>query len=251
MFASSSGIIIIIIPNSSHLCYVRPAEWLGEYGEYAVQVQLNRSMALELQSRLSEQGVGVAGITPFSTAVEAPLRWGEAVPLWFIEQALKQQQPQEDEDEDDQGIERKTTSSTTYIILSQPTRRIEPGQMAADLRRLGEALSAFFEERTERVVVAISGGDHRRGKSSAPVFRAGPISFGEFVRCVVCRVFFSLFFSAFRFGGKDQTTVSSGTPFQVCLNLRWISVQLKLQDSRRDEHQATPSPVCDADEPCP
>jgi aromatic ring-opening dioxygenase LigB subunit len=137
------------------------AEWLGEYGEYAVQVQLNRSMALELKSRLSEQGIRASGITSFSSAVESPLRWGEAVPLWFIEQALKQQQHQEDEDEDaehedEKGIKRKTTT-TTYIILSQPTRRIEPEQMAADLRRLGETISAFFEERTERAVVAISG----------------------------------------------------------------------------------------------
>lgn len=148
-----------------------------------MQVKLNRSMALELKSRLSEQGVGVAGITPFSSAVEAPLRWGEAVPLWFIEQALKQQQPQEDEVEDDQGIERKTTtSSTTYIILSQPTRRIEPEQMAADLRRLGEALSAFFEERTERAVVAISGDlahTHSRSSDSPYPWSAAAQPFGS------------------------------------------------------------------------
>jgi aromatic ring-opening dioxygenase LigB subunit len=116
-------------------------------------------MTRELRSHLKQQGIGASGITSFASAVSAPLRWGEAVPLWFMEEAFKAaRQEQEDADK----------PRPSYVVLTQPARRMsEPTEMVPELRRLGEAISAFTEARSERVAVVISG-DLAHTHSSSP-----------------------------------------------------------------------------------
>ena len=44
-------------------------------------------MAAELVEHLRSSGLPCEGINCF-TMTEAPLRWGEAIPLWYLQKAL-------------------------------------------------------------------------------------------------------------------------------------------------------------------
>ena len=58
-------------------------EWMGSWAEHRVSVQCDAEAARSLVQHLKAGGHSAAGLTAFS-GYDAPLRWGEAVPLCFL-----------------------------------------------------------------------------------------------------------------------------------------------------------------------
>ncbi|XP_078691410.1 uncharacterized protein LOC144921881 [Branchiostoma floridae x Branchiostoma belcheri] len=111
------------------------AEWNDCWGDIKLELPVDNVLANQLLAHLSDSGIDAQGICCF-TNYDAPLRWGEVVPLWFIQKNLK--------------------NPTKYLIISQSLLR---GEEAVKQRVcLGRALSAFFDSLSDtRVVLAISG----------------------------------------------------------------------------------------------
>lgn len=112
------------------------AEWDDEYKEYEVHIDFDQEQAKRLLGYLRERGAFVSGISAFSAGVDAPLRWGEVVPLWFL---------------------RNLSKETRYIIMSQPMRRYkEAREMVSESLALGKNLKSFFESLEEKAIVIVS-----------------------------------------------------------------------------------------------
>lgn len=112
------------------------AEWKGEYTEFQVQVPFAQELTSKLLDYLKKEGFPVSGVTAFAPSVNAPLRWGAAVPLWFF---------------------RDLSPQPSYILLSQPTRRYDqPVKMIPETLELGRTLKTFFDALDKKVVVIIS-----------------------------------------------------------------------------------------------
>ena len=52
-----------------------------------VNIKCDDKMAVQLVEHLQESGIPTEGLNCFSMT-EAPLSWGEAVPIWYLQQAL-------------------------------------------------------------------------------------------------------------------------------------------------------------------
>lgn len=116
------------------------AEWLGDYKEYSVDVPLHTQIVDEIVVQINALvNNAVSSITAFSKGESIPLRWGEVIPLWFLQQNQWKQQFQ-------------------YVIMSQPTRRYTQAKaMVTEMKRLGRNLWEYFRGRDEKIVVLISG----------------------------------------------------------------------------------------------
>lgn len=132
------------------------AGWEGQYDEFSAEIDLDTEFSDQLINQLTKQEAAVKGITCFSPSVgEAPLRWGEVVPLWFLREV-----------------------QTKYIVMSQPLRRYQPLDMTKELLMMGQSLYDFLQTSAKRVVVVVSGdlahthqdGLHYRYSSSAEPF---------------------------------------------------------------------------------
>lgn len=112
------------------------AEWKGKYTEFQVQVPFAQDLTSTLLDYLEKKNLPVSGVTTFTPSVNAPLRWGSAVPLWFL---------------------RDLSPQPSYILLSQPTRRHEePVKMIPETLELGRTLKTFFDALDKKVIVIIS-----------------------------------------------------------------------------------------------
>ncbi len=112
------------------------AEWNNDYKKYKVQVEFDQEISNELIEYLLDKETAIHGIATFSLGVDAPFRWAEAVPLWFL---------------------RKLSTKPKYIIMSQPMRRHEETkELILETLTLGNDLRLFFESLEKRVVVIIS-----------------------------------------------------------------------------------------------
>ena len=58
-------------------------EWMGAWSEHRASVRCDADAARSLLAHLQRGGHSAAGLTAFS-GYDAPLRWGEAVPLSFL-----------------------------------------------------------------------------------------------------------------------------------------------------------------------
>ena len=113
---------------------VGTAEWKNDYQEFKVSLHLQSKMASSLLQKLQSKGVKAQGITTFSKLEPIPLRWGEAVPTWFLREI-----------------------KTDYIILTQPARRIDHAlDMIPELEQLGQELESYFNAIPDRVFILIS-----------------------------------------------------------------------------------------------
>ncbi|MFW9855388.1 MAG: hypothetical protein ACFFFG_10005 [Candidatus Thorarchaeota archaeon] len=111
------------------------AEWDEEYGEYEVLVPLDQDITEQCYQWLKKHAIPVSKITCFAQTVSIPLRWGEAVPIWFLK-----------------------NTNTKYLIMSQPTRRYEQAKsMIPELRQMGHLLAEFFQKMQKSITVIISG----------------------------------------------------------------------------------------------
>ncbi|MBN1329402.1 MAG: hypothetical protein JXA54_08005 [Candidatus Heimdallarchaeota archaeon] len=111
------------------------AEWNGSYQDYKINIDFNQELAIELYEYLIEKETNVSKIATFTPSVDAPLRWGEAVPLWFI----------------------RDLKNVQFIYMSQPLKRLEnPEELIPETITLGNDLRIFFEQLNKRVIILIS-----------------------------------------------------------------------------------------------
>ncbi|MFX1253263.1 MAG: hypothetical protein ACFFCZ_16765 [Promethearchaeota archaeon] len=112
------------------------AEWEGEYTDFKVKVEFDQTISAQLHNFLKKNKVAISGITTYSAGLEAPLRWGEVVPLWFL---------------------KDLPFKPKYLIMSQPSRRYEQAvDMIPELIDLGKVLKNYFDLLEKKVVVIIS-----------------------------------------------------------------------------------------------
>ncbi|MHA1461994.1 MAG: hypothetical protein ACTSQ0_02890 [Candidatus Heimdallarchaeota archaeon] len=129
------------------------AEWDNKYKKFKVQVEFDQKISNDLLDYLLEKETAVHGIATFTPGMDAPFRWGEAVPLWFL---------------------RKLSTKPKYILMSQPLRRLEETkELIPETLTLGNDLRLFFESLEKRIIVIISadlGHTHQKN---------GPYGFSE------------------------------------------------------------------------
>ena len=98
---------------------------------------LNRARAARVRTALAAHNPNVSSLAGFADTEPLPLRWGEIVPLAFLNATLR--------------------AGATVIVLSQPTRRYtEAAAMVPELQRLGRVLYREVEAWPERVAVVVS-----------------------------------------------------------------------------------------------
>ncbi|MGC9779407.1 MAG: hypothetical protein HZR80_09220 [Candidatus Heimdallarchaeota archaeon] len=112
------------------------AEWNNEYKDYIVKVDFDEEITNQLLEYLTEKETAVSGVAAFTPGVDAPFRWGEAVPLWFL---------------------KELSTNPKYILMSQPMRRHDQTkEMIPETLTLGNDLRLFFDSLKKRIVIIIS-----------------------------------------------------------------------------------------------
>jgi len=112
------------------------AEWKGEYKKYKTSIEFDQEISQNLLDYLIDKETAINGVVTFTASADAPLRWGEVVPLWFL---------------------RNLTKQPKYILLSQPLRRLEYAEdLIPETLTLGNDLRLFFDNLDKRVVILIS-----------------------------------------------------------------------------------------------
>ena len=132
------------------------ALWNEKWDEFQVEIPLDNELALKLIDHFEEEGIDVQGVNSFSGR-EVPLRWGEVVPVWYLEQQFK-----------------KLTQQPKYVILSQSMKR---GDLSNDKMAIGKSLAKFVDKVDARVVVAVSGDlshTHAHGHADIPLYLPDP-----------------------------------------------------------------------------
>ena len=110
------------------------AEWNGYGEEYTVSCDCDGELATSLVDHLSSSSIKAEGVTLFSKASSAPLRWGEVVPLWFV---LAQ-------------VEIKV------VMVGLPQARFDPITYAESASTLGRLLFDFCAIQTKRIALLFS-----------------------------------------------------------------------------------------------
>ena len=112
------------------------AEWNGNWREFGVAVNLDQGIAKKLVEHLRGDGIPTEGITAFS-CTEIPLRWGEAIPLWFLKEA--------------------TNSGVKVVIFTNPTNLVKGLSPVSERVRVGQSLGKFIRSLSRRVLYIVSG----------------------------------------------------------------------------------------------
>ncbi|MEA2071609.1 MAG: hypothetical protein U9O98_10010 [Asgard group archaeon] len=112
------------------------AEWQGEYSDYQVKINFQQEYSEFLLDLLKKRKHAASGIIAFNQGANAPLRWAESVPLWFI---------------------RELNKKTKYILFSQPLRRHEKApDMIDECKNIGQDIFKFLSKLQEKVIIIIS-----------------------------------------------------------------------------------------------
>ena len=106
------------------------ALWNDTWQDIEVSITLDAQLSSQLLEFVEKQGLKADGIIPFSM-MEAPLRWGEVVPLWFVNRKID-------------------SDKVKYIVLSI-------GRRGEGFEVIGKALHEFASTLHQRLVVVISG----------------------------------------------------------------------------------------------
>ena len=111
------------------------AEWEGEYLEYKVSVKNDLDSANMLLDAFRKNKASVSGLITFTQSAIAPLRWGEVIPLWFLEPMQYQ-----------------------GVIISNPYRRYtELEKMVPELKKIGEVLYDTLQATDKNYYLLVSG----------------------------------------------------------------------------------------------
>ena len=106
------------------------ALWNDTWQDIEVSVSLDIQLSVQLLDFVQERGLKADGIETFSK-MEAPLRWGEVVPLWFVKRKV------------DSG-------KVKYIVVSV-------GRQREGFEVIGKTLHDFASALQQRLAVVISG----------------------------------------------------------------------------------------------
>jgi len=156
----SPAIIFLVTPHgvslSEHLgIYMNGsaagnAEWKDDWKEFKVEVKLSLQTSTNLYKHLKESNLKVETIRSFAGDCDIVLRWGEVVPLWFLNQTLQQQNSQ---------------SKVEFVILS-PTApsgngsaqrsTLSPSKIPENLE-FGKSIRKFIDSIPQRVAFVVSG----------------------------------------------------------------------------------------------
>ena len=112
------------------------AEWNGQWTEYDVNIDLDSDLARAFLEHLQKDDVAAEGMIAFA-ACEAPLRWGEVIPLWFFRDL--------------------TAAGIKVVIFSNPLSRSKTYPGFKEITSVGHSVAKFFSERKERVLYLVSG----------------------------------------------------------------------------------------------
>ncbi len=115
------------------------AEWKGQWKDIEVDVSCCTDTVDKLKSYFNSNYVAADKLRMFGGRGPNPLRWGEVIPIWFIEKALKEKKHE-----------------AKYVLLTSPRvglpDRLDPMHM-----REGGVLARFIKESSMKIVMAISG----------------------------------------------------------------------------------------------
>lgn len=125
--------------SNSHCVYLNSkakgnAEWNDQWVEYDVNVDLDTELAKSFVEHLERDSVPAEGMVAF-TACEAPLRWGEVIPLWFFRDI--------------------TAVGVKVVIFSNPRPRDR--QPFAEITKVGQSIARFLSSLEQRVLYIASG----------------------------------------------------------------------------------------------
>ena len=111
------------------------AEWKDQWMEYDVNIELDSKLAKSFLDHLQSEGVAAEGMLAY-TACEAPLRWGEVIPLWYLRDL--------------------TAKGVKVVILSNPLLRNKELSLN-DVTKVGRSVSRYLNSLEQRVLYVVSG----------------------------------------------------------------------------------------------
>jgi len=158
----SPEIIFLVTPHglslSEHLgIYMNgnaagDAEWRENWKEFKVDVKISLQTSTDLYKHLKGNNLKVETIRAFAGSCPIVLRWGEVVPLWFLNQQLQQSQQQ-------------SKSNVEFVILS-PTApsgnssvdrsSLSPSKIPENLE-FGKSIRKFIDSIPQKVAFVVSG----------------------------------------------------------------------------------------------
>ena len=143
--ATSPDIIVLNTPHGICLndavgVYLNPnakgnAEWNAQWTEFEAYVDLDMDQSRKLLEHLQSDGISAEGITAFSVC-EVPLRWGEVIPLYFLQDFTK--------------------AGVKVVIISNPRNKI-PFKALSDTDHLGHSIAKYLRGLKQRVLYVVSG----------------------------------------------------------------------------------------------
>ena len=112
------------------------AEWNGQWTEYDVNVSLDKALAEDFLEHLQGDNIPAIGVAPFDPC-EAPLRWGEVVPLWFFRDL--------------------TSAGIKVVIFNNPVSKMRSQEPLSEVSRVGASIARYLNGLPERVLYIASG----------------------------------------------------------------------------------------------
>ena len=168
-------------------------EWMGSWAEHRVNVKCDANAARSLLAHLKAGSHSAAGLTSFS-GYDAPLRWGECVPLSFLGAAL--------------------ADGAQVVVLSHgPAGTVDRAAVTrgrlAETTAIGSALAEWANLQEKRVFLLVSGDlAHVHGNGRAPALPDG----GPDPRYL---------------NAKFPTAHAAAAPFEACI-AQWVTSETAL-----------------------
>ena len=122
----SSGAFGVYMANAAR----GNALWNDNWEDIKLSVPFDAKLSDQLLDFVQKRGIKADGIITFSM-MEAPLRWGEVVPLWFVDRKIK-------------------SDKVKYMVVA-------PSRTSEGLEVMGRALHEFASTLKQRLAVVISG----------------------------------------------------------------------------------------------
>lgn len=112
------------------------AEWNDQWMEYNVNVDLDAALAKSFVEHLLNDGVPTEELMAY-TCSEAPLRWGEVIPLWFFRDL--------------------TTAGVKVVIFTNPLSKQREQSPLSEVMKVGRSIEKFISGLEQRVLYVVSG----------------------------------------------------------------------------------------------
>ena len=115
------------------------AEWNNQWSEFEVDVELDSNLASKFLEHLQSDGIAAEGITAFSKC-EMPLRWGEVIPMWFLQDLML-------------AGERRVK----VVIFSNPVNKRRAPTPFSSVVNVGRSIAKFLKGLDQRILYVVSG----------------------------------------------------------------------------------------------